>query len=215
MPFQLANVLLLYCVLERIIMAFFAIFKRSFAELKKLECLTATGILIAVYVILEAFVSVNVAGFFKINFAFIALAMIGMLFGPSVAMVAAIACDVIGAAMSGYPLILWYTLIAMLEGMIYGLFLYGFKPEKTAKQWVRIFFARTIVVLVVNLVLNTVANYLCGYISTEVPIFEAIILRVAKNAIELPLDLFLLYGLLSPAALIYNRLKNSHHRIRS
>lgn len=176
-------------------------------ELKSIKCITTTGILIALYVVLEAFVSIKIPGIVTISFAFVPLAAIGMLFGPTVSVLAAILCDVIGAAMSGYPLVFWYTLIAMLEALIYGFFLYGFKPEKNLKQQLKIIISRTIVILVVNILLNTTANYLCGYLSTDVPLYIAIGTRVLKNVLELPIDCLVLYSVLIPAKIAYVKLK--------
>ena len=67
-------------------MSFFSMFGTSFKEFRNVRTVLITGLFIAVSMVLEMF-SINLA-LFKINFAFLAIAVIGMLFGPSVGLVA-------------------------------------------------------------------------------------------------------------------------------
>jgi ECF transporter S component (folate family) len=67
---------------------------------------------------------------FKINFAFLAIAVIGMLFGPTVSLVAGFACDIVGFVVhpqGGF--IPTYILVAGLQGLIYGIVLYHKKDK--------------------------------------------------------------------------------------
>lgn len=109
-------------------MSFLGKFKRSALELKHLRCIVVTGILIALDIVLKMF-SIKITADLKITFAFLALASIGMLFGPTVAFISGVITDLIGFMMNpdgGFsPL---FTLVEAVGAMIYGLFLYEMKP---------------------------------------------------------------------------------------
>ena len=109
-------------------MSFLGKFKRSALELKTLRCIVLTGILIGLDIVLKMF-SIKLTADLKVTFAFVAIAAIGMLFGPTVAFLAGTITDIIGFMMNpdgGFsPL---FTLIEAVGAMIYGLFLYEMKP---------------------------------------------------------------------------------------
>lgn len=195
--------------------SFFASFGESAKELKNVRCLCVTGIFIAVSVILEMF-SIPVTPYIKINFAFIAVAVIGMLFGPVVCLPAAMICDVIGILVSPTAGFLpAYTLVAGVQGLIYGLCLYskidlpfGKKGSDTrlginvAFFSVRIVVARLLDVIIINLLCNTWLNLHYGFIPQEA-YGVAIKARVFKNAVELLIDLPLMFAVLPAAYLAY------------
>lgn len=111
-------------------MSFFEKFGKSAFELKSLRCLTVTGVLIALDLVLKLF-SINITNDLKITFAYLALATIGMLFGPTVAFIAGALTDIIGfliKAEGGGAFSPLFTLIEAVGAMIYGIFLYGMKP---------------------------------------------------------------------------------------
>ena len=110
---------------------FFSIFTDSAKELKKIRTITVTGLLIAIHVALGTLATINISQYAKISVAFFAIAIIGMLYGPVVAMIAGAICDVIGFLLrpQGSFLIV-FTLIAMLSGIIYGICLYRRKGVK-------------------------------------------------------------------------------------
>lgn len=178
-------------------------FSQSAAELKELRSVIVTGLLIALSMVIEGF-TINL-GFAKINFAFLAIAAIGMLYGPSVSFFAGAICDVLGylVAPDGafFPL---YTLIGAAQGLIYGLIAYRKYVKRTgsprlAEVMIRLFIARILDVAVINLVCNTAANFHYGFLSDRT-VGAAIAARVAKNLIELPFDLILIAAIL-PAVL--------------
>lgn len=108
-------------------MSFFEKFGRSASELTKIKCLTVTGVLIALDIVLKM-VSIKVTADLKITFSFIALATIGMLFGPTVSFLAGAITDILGYFISpegGFnPL---FTIIEAVGAMIYGVFLYDIR----------------------------------------------------------------------------------------
>ena len=166
---------------------FFSLFKRSALEFKNIRCLTATAMLIALDLALKLVASVPITDSLKISFAFIAMASIGMLFGPTVGFAAGLVTDILGFLIrpSG-AFDIRFTLIEALGGLLYGLFLYNAQNDR----WImpRIIAAKTTVVIICNLWLTTLATASLmgnGY-------FALLPTRAAKNIIQLPVDIILL-----------------------
>ncbi|MGN0687504.1 MAG: folate family ECF transporter S component [Oscillospiraceae bacterium] len=116
-------------------MALFKMFADSAKELKSLRCITVTAMMIALNLALKS-VTINVTDDLKISFSYIALATIGMLFGPTVGFLAGTITDILGLLvqqmMSMFnPL---FTLVEAIGGMLYGCFLYRLQPVKFSKE---------------------------------------------------------------------------------
>lgn len=177
------------------------IFKESAAELKNVRCLSVTGLLVAIYAALE-FVMIQPTETLKINFGFLAVAAIGMFYGPVVGMFGAGICDVVGFLVrpsGGFVPI--FTMIAMVQGLIYGLAAYRKHSArtgwgKTAEIAVRVSIARVLDVAIINLLLNTLAVSMM-YSKAFGALFSA---RLVKNLVELPFDILLIAAIL-PAVL--------------
>ncbi len=119
-------------------MAIFRMFRDSALELKSLRCLTVTAMLIALNLALKS-VTVYVTDDLKISFSYLALAAIGMLFGPTVSFVAGTVTDLLGLLISQQmsafnPL---FTLVEAVGAMLYGLFLYRLVPIKFSKDMLK------------------------------------------------------------------------------
>lgn len=182
-------------------------FLESCKEVKELRAVVVTGLLIALSMVIESF-TINL-GFAKINFAFLAIAAIGMLFGPSVAFFAGGICDILGylVAPDGafFPL---YTLIGAVQGLIYGVIAYRKLSEKSGKAFnkemmIRLIIARIVDVLFINLICNTAANFHYGFLQDRT-LGAAIAARTAKNLLELPFDIILIAGVLMAVLKAYN-----------
>lgn len=168
---------------------FLSRFKESAAELKNVRCLTVTGILTAMFIVLDMF-SFRPMEFIKINFAFTALAMVGMLFGSVPAMLSALAGDIIGCILSGQAPIVPLSLTAVLEGFLYGAVLY---KKSGMKLVIASIIARVLDSAVICLVLNTAILMHFGFMSkTSAQLY----IRYGKLSTELvffiPLIIFLL-----------------------
>ncbi len=162
--------------------------RSSVKELSDLRCILVTGLLIAVSMVIES--QTIHLGFAKINFAFLAIASIGMLYGPAVGFFAGALCDIIGyIAFPDGGFLPLYVLIGAIQGLLYGLITYRRIPNHFL---LRLFIARTIDVIVINLICNTAANYYYGFLASETSLYAAIYARIAKNLIELPIDLLLI-----------------------
>jgi len=120
---------------DGIIMAILRMFRDSAFELKKLRCITVTAMLIALNLALKT-ATINITDDLKISFSFLALAAIGMLFGPTVSFLSGAVTDILGLLIANTigafnPL---FTLVEAVGGMLYGLFLYKLKPIKFDKE---------------------------------------------------------------------------------
>ncbi|MFA5658500.1 MAG: folate family ECF transporter S component [Oscillospiraceae bacterium] len=188
--------------------SFFSIFRESARELKKTTTLTVCGLLIALSIILRAF-SVPLTIDVRITFSYIPIAVIAMLFGPVSAVIANTATDFIGFLVDnksarGYNPYLLIPVI--LAALIYGLFLY-----RKRLNLIMVTLSRIAVVLISNITLKSYILYISYYnknfnpFTPDTAFISWFSLRVAKNAIQLPIDLALLCILLPIIRLSYER----------
>ena len=105
--------------------------KSSWRELKKVKSLAVIAMLLALSVVLGS-LTINVSANLKIGFSFLAIALIGYLFGPVAAGLANGVKDILtyvvlptGAYFPGY------TFNNLVSGFIYGAFLYQKKVTLT------------------------------------------------------------------------------------
>ena len=195
--------------------SFFSFFGDSAKEFKTLKCIVVTGMLAAVAMAIESFSIPLPIG--KVNFAFLGVAGIGMLFGPVVGFVGGALCDVLGfiAKPDGGFLPL-YTLLGGIQGFIYGTVMYHKRPpvfeklnsEKSgfslAHMYLRAIFARLLDVFFINIICNTYANIHYGFIPAQT-FSEVIGGRILKNAVELAADIPLLIVIMPVIFTAYTR----------
>lgn len=186
---------------------FFNLFKRSALELKSIRCLSVTALLIALDLAIKLTTTVDGSDSLHISFAFVALASVSMLYGPTVGFIAGMITDLLGFVIrpSG-AFDIRFTLIEALGAMIYGIFLYNMQNDR----WMipRIIAAKTSVVIICNLWLTTWAvASLAG--KGFLAMFPA---RAIKNIIQLPIDIVLL-SLLLPVILKIWQLNPAHKRV--
>ena len=191
--------------------SFFSMFPCSAKEFRDVRSLCITGIFIAISMVIENF-SLNLP-FGKVNFAFLAIAVIGMLCGPTVCIVAGMICDIIGFIANPTGAFMpVFTLIAGLQGLIYGTLLY-YKQEhfrlfglnESASLCIRAVIARLLDVVIINLFLNTYFCVQIGYFPGKT--FSMVIGgKLVKNLLEMVVDIPLLALLLPAALLAYKRM---------
>jgi ECF transporter S component (folate family) len=162
-------------------------FESMFRELGSVSGLVTCALIVAVYVVLN-FMSIYVLPEIKLTFAFLALAVLAVRFGPVIAALAGGAADVIAFYIrpmgSFAPGI---TLSVMLSAFVFGLFLYRTKLE----LW-RIIVSRTIINVFLHTLLNTYwlsLLYGKGY-------FAMLHARALKNLVLLPIEIFLIFVVL-------------------
>lgn len=208
---------------------FFGKFKRSAQELKSIRCLAVTAVLIALACMLKAFLTIQPLPTLKISFAFVAIASIGMLYGPTVAGLSCVATDVIGYLISSQqqgfsPL---FTLVEVTGGVIYGIFLYGMDPIKpdfsSAKGFwsgirsnlptaFRIIGAKFTINLVCNVFMNTLFLMIMGYGIVPETFWIKIGERIIKNISMLPIEVFILLLTLFPIKAAYSAVFKNHRQ---
>ncbi len=185
-------------------------FQKSYSEFKEIRALTVTGMFIAISMIIEKF-TINLT-FTKINFAFLAIAVIGMLTGPVMGFTAGLLCDIVGyLANPDGGFLPMYTLVAGLQGLIYGICLYRkqdnfllFGQNETISLMIRAVIARLLDVGIINLCLNTWLNMHYGFIPKQA-FSAAIYTRLLKNLLELAADIPLLFFILPVMLMAYKR----------
>ncbi|MHB1314108.1 MAG: folate family ECF transporter S component [Christensenellales bacterium] len=186
-------------------------FSSSARNLLSLQCLVTTAMLIALRVCLELVGSIQVSDFLRISTSFLALGMIGLLYGPVVGTLGGFLADILTFAINPrgayFP---GYTVAYMVAGLIFGLVLYHKRAypsqegqSQPPKSWfhsvllnkngtgfLRTFTAKGLYSLIVNMILITTCLILTkGFTATivEVPV------RLLKNVILLIPESIILY----------------------
>ncbi len=192
--------------------SFFYLFKDSATELKgshrALRCITVTSMLMAISIVLRN-LTINITQDLRINFAFLGVMIIAMLFGPVVSMMGMAGVDIIGYLLDGFKARdynIALLVIKLISALIYGILLY---KKTTNKQIiVNTVVSRTIVVIVCQLILNSCVLYYC-YTNKNFPFMSSsewtafgiwFLPRLVKNAVMLPTEV-LLSSFILPAAL--------------
>lgn len=126
-------------------------FRDSAAEAKSPKALVVTGLLIGLQLVLRSF-AIQLAPSIRISLGFVMVGAAGMLYGPVVAALQAMAVDLLGVLLfpTGGAFFPGFTLSALVGGAINGLLLYRQKPT----LW-RAIAVRGANNLVVNVFLNT------------------------------------------------------------
>lgn len=157
---------------------------RSYKRLFEPRTLAICGVMLALCVVLGRF-SVYLTESIKISFAFLPIAIVGMLFGPYAGLLIGALNDILGyliAPMGAYfP---GYTITSALTGLVFGLWLY----EQAPTFW-RLLFSRATIVVLLHIGLNTLwTSILYGN-----AFFVLLPARALKSAIQFPVDVLLLY----------------------
>jgi ECF transporter S component (folate family) len=155
---------------------------------KNTHLLVTVAMLIAVDIVLTRLLAVYLTPTLRISFGFIAIALIGIRFGPIAAGVAASISDVLGFLIlntSGSPFFPGFTVSAFVMGSIYGLILY-----KRNCQIRLIAISALLVLIVVELGMNTLwlsIMYGKGFYILLLP-------RLVKVAVMLPVQIGLIFA---------------------
>lgn len=131
------------------------------------------------------FVTITISNFIQISFGFLAIALISSMYGITVGAIAAGISDIVGSIlMPTGPFFPGFTLSAVLGGIIYGIFLY-----KNKTSLIRVFLSMLSVGIIVNVLVNSLwLKIMYGY-----GFLGLLPMRIAKNAITIPLNTILAY----------------------
>ena len=145
------------------------------------------ALLVALEVVLSRFLSINTP-IHKIGFAFVPLALSGMLYGPWAGLAVGTVSDLLGATLfpSG-PFFPGFTLTTALKGLIYGLCL----NRKNAGRWSPVIFSVTFNATVLSLFLNTIWIH----IISGTAISALLISRVGQELFLIPVQILVLRAL--------------------
>ena len=174
------------------------IYKDSAREFTRLTSIAGVGMVLAVSIVLSFF-SFYVTETLRIGPAYLATAMLGMLYGPVTGGIAPGLSDILKYLIkpSG-PFFPGYTLTALLGGVVYGSFLY-----KNKVTVLRCVLSKTFINIFLNLGLNTLwSSILYGK-----AFFAILIPRVYANVALLPLQIVLLYALLKAISVLLPRIQ--------
>lgn len=182
---------------------FLSKFSDSLKEFGNIRSLTGLAMLMAVALVLNLTVSIQITESLRLGFGFIATAMMGMLYGPTCAGIAAGLVDIMQFVIkpSGefFP---GFTLTAVLGGILYGLFLY-----KNQCSLPRIIAVKSIINVFLHLLLNSYwLTFLYGY-----AFWAKIPGRIIKNVGMLPIEVLLLAILLPQIAKATRRIMQRAH----
>ena len=169
-------------------MNFFSKIRSSANEFFNLRSLVVTGMLIGLYVAIHFTCTVPLSPTLQIRFGFVALALIGALYGPTVGAVAGGICDLLALIRSTGPFTPWYTVIYIIMGFIFGICLYQNKNKILATVS-----SSALTVVICDTILGTIA-LLILYPQPLFPMFWG---RLIKSAIMLPIELVLVFFVLT------------------
>ena len=163
-------------------------FLHAAREFKNIHSITGTAVLMALDLVLSMFVSIQITQTLKLGLAFLAVSLMGMLYGPVMAGIGAGITDVLSAVIHPTgPFFPGFTLTALLGGLIYGCLLY---EEKISVK--RLIGCK----LLINVFLNLLLNSLWLKLLYGSAFFAMLPMRAFKNLALLPLEVLLMYLLL-------------------
>lgn len=155
------------------------------------------ALFVALEVVLSRFLSINTP-INKIGFAFVPLALSGMLYGPAAGFAVGAVSDLLGATLfPNAPFFPGFTLTTALKGMVYGLCL---KKER-AGAWPPILCSVSFNAVVFSLVLNTIWIHMISGASLT----ALLISRIGQELFLVPVQILVLRLLTaSPLRRIWN-----------
>ncbi|HIX64797.1 MAG TPA: folate family ECF transporter S component [Candidatus Anaerotruncus excrementipullorum] len=172
-----------------------ALVSGSAREFKSTRAITGGAMLSALSVILNQF-TIFFSQLLRVGFTFLAVGTSAMLFGPLLTGALGAITDILKYIVrnDGGAFFLGFTFNEFLRGFLYGLFFYRKRITPA-----RVVAAQLTVVLVINLLLNP----LWLSILYQDAFGALVAMRLAKNAVMLPIDSFLLYFALKKIAVLH------------
>lgn len=169
-----------------------AVLKASASELTKLPTVCAMAIMLAACYVFGMLTIPLLGQALQIKFSFLIYALCGTLYGPVPAMLLGL-CDqlLIETLLKGNGILFGYIISFAFRGVLYGSFLYYRTLSAKGMTVARLALVKTADTVVYNIVINTYLNYHYGFISAG-SFAAAVGVRVGKNIVLLPLEIFLL-----------------------
>lgn len=192
---------------------FFSKFSESAEYLKATSTLTVSGLMMALSIVLRN-LTINFSQDLRVNFAFLGVMIVAMLYGPVASIISMIGVDVIGYFLDGFKARDYnFGLLAVkiIAALIYGILLY--KKATNKSLVINGVIARVLVVVICQVVLNSCVLYY-SYTNPNFPFMSNsewsafwvwMTPRLAKNAIMLPIEIALTAFILPTVKLAYQR----------
>ena len=161
-------------------------------ELKNIRVLAFTGLVCAMAIVLESMPIYLLGQTLKIYFSFLVVGLGCACYGPVVGMLAGGVIDTVGFLLAGYgePYFPGYLLTAVLSGLIYGVLLYR-RPVSIPR------------LIVLRLLINFGNNVALGSVWKAMLYGKGYLYYfttgLVKNAVLLPLEVFLMWMVLRAA----------------
>lgn len=180
-------------------------FAGSVREFSRFSSIAGAAMLLAVSIVLSVFVTIPISPTLKMSIAYLATAMLGMIFGPVLGGLSAGLGDLIKFLLHPdgffFP---GFTLNAILGGVLYGIFFYKNKVSLT-----RCILAKFAVNLFLNILLNT---YWLSILYGDAYLV-LLISRLWKNIILLPFEITLLFVVLRSVSALLPRINVRYTRM--
>ncbi len=157
----------------------------NLGKLANVKTLVILALLASLSVFLETFLGIN-AGYFKLHFGYLPVALAGMMYGIAPAILVATVADILSNLGTGFSVI--FVLLAVLEGAVYGMFMH--KEVQGRKMLItQAIVCQLVVSLVIHAGLNTWALWqLFGFFNP---------VRFIINAVTFPVKVFSLFMILN------------------
>lgn len=158
-------------------------------KLKNVRILTTAALLVAIATVL-GFLKIPLTELIELRFAFLPIAVAGMMFGPAIGCTVGVLADVLGYLVRPTgPFFPGFTIATGISGLIYAFFFY--KKKITLP---RVVAASAVETVVVSLVINSINLH----ILYGTPILAVITAKLLKNAVMFPINTALLAIVLRP-----------------
>jgi ECF transporter S component (folate family) len=158
----------------------------------KVKKVVLAGLLLAILIVFERFISVQVTVFLRLNFAYVPLILAGTLLGPVWGAVIGAVGDVLGFLIfpsGGGAFFPGFTFNALLTGLVYGFFLYNRRDNKS-------YLIRLIIsVLIVNIFIQLGLNTLWLAIMYKRAFMIPAAIRFVAKIIEIPIEIASMYAI--------------------
>lgn len=156
----------------------------SIKHINKLKTLVICGLLIALNCVLAIY-SLDIGGYLKIGFGFVTIPAVSLMFGPITGCIVGMVQDIVSFIVRPTGAYLpMFTIIPGISGMIYGMFFY-----KKKITFGKVFLAKLIITVFVNILLNSIA--MAPIMSKGIAYYLPA--RIVKNLVALPFETIILY----------------------
>lgn len=168
------------------------VLKASALELTKLPTVCVLAVMLAACYVFGMLTIPLLGQALQIKFSFLIYALCGALYGPVPTVLLGVMDQLlVETLMKGNGFLLGYVLSFAFRGLLFGALLYHRTLPRKGLSVGRVALTKAADTLFYNILLNTFLNYHYGFISAG-SFAAAVTVRIGKNIVLLPLEIFLL-----------------------